>query len=137
MYIQVEHATKQYGSGEAAIYALSDASLSIEKSEICVILGPSGSGKSTLLNMLGGLDHLDKGHIYIEGSNISAYNRKQLTEYRRQKLGFVFQSYNLIPELNVLSLLEKINREYKTRSRWKRQRWRSPTSLTMTLCCSF
>jgi putative ABC transport system ATP-binding protein len=101
MYIQVEHATKQYGSGEAAIYALSDASLSIEKGEICVILGPSGSGKSTLLNMLGGLDHLDKGHIYIEGSDISAYNCKQLTEYRRQKLGFVFQSYNLIPELNV------------------------------------
>lgn len=101
MYIQVEHATKQYGSGEAAICALSDASLSIEKGEICVILGPSGSGKSTLLNMLGGLDHLDAGHIYIEGSDISVYNRKQLTKYRRQKLGFVFQSYNLIPELTI------------------------------------
>lgn len=101
MYIQVEHATKKYGVGGAAIYALSDACLTVEKGEVCVILGPSGSGKSTLLNMLGGLDGLDEGHIFIDGKDITALSRKELGEYRRLQLGFVFQSYNLIPELTV------------------------------------
>ena len=87
--------------GEAAIYALSDACLTVEKGEVCVILGPSGSGKSTLLNMLGGLDRLDEGHIFIEGKDITALSRKELGEYRRLQLGFVFQSYNLTTILQI------------------------------------
>lgn len=101
-HIDIKNISKKYGSGESEIAALSHVSLSIDKGQICVILGPSGSGKSTLLNMIGGLDHADDGSIEIDGEMITTYNRKKMTEFRRNKVGMVFQAYNLIPELNVV-----------------------------------
>ena len=101
MFIEVKDAKKRYGEGEAAVYALDGVDLSLEKGKICVILGPSGSGKSTLLNMRGGLDSLDSGEIEIDGQNITKLNKKALTSYRKQSVGFIFQFYNLIPDLTV------------------------------------
>ena len=99
--ITVQDAVKKYGSGENELYALNHVNLEIRKGDICVILGPSGSGKSTLMNMLGGLDSLDEGSIIVDGVDITKLFRKELVEYRRKKIGVVFQSYNLIAELNV------------------------------------
>lgn len=99
--ITVQNAVKKYGKGENELYALNHVDLNIGKGDICVILGPSGSGKSTLLNMLGGLDSLDEGTIVVDGVDITKLSRKELEEYRRKKIGVVFQSYNLIAELNV------------------------------------
>lgn len=99
--ITVQDAVKKYGSGENEIYALNHVNLNIPRGDICVILGPSGSGKSTLMNMLGGLDSLDEGSIIVDGEDITKLSRKELVEYRRKKIGVVFQSYNLIAELNV------------------------------------
>lgn len=101
MYLQMKDVVKKYGEGENTIYALDHASLGLEQGEICVILGPSGSGKSTLLNMLGGLDSADEGSIVVDGSTISSASKKELLEYRREKVGIVFQTYNLIGELTV------------------------------------
>ena len=101
MFVSLKNATKKYGEGESLVYALDHTSLEIEKGEICVILGPSGSGKSTMLNMLGGLDHLDEGEIIVGERNLSGYRSKKLTEYRKEDVGFVFQFYNLIPDLTV------------------------------------
>ena len=101
MYLQMKDVVKKYGEGENTIYALDHASLELEQGEICVILGPSGSGKSTLLNMLGGLDSADEGSIIVDGSTISSASKKELLEYRREKVGIVFQTYNLIGELTV------------------------------------
>ena len=101
MAVIVKDAVKQYGKGESRIYALDHASLEIQTGDVCVILGPSGSGKSTLLNMLGGLDHLDSGSVSVDGMEITGLSKKELVEYRRKKIGVVFQSYNLIAELTV------------------------------------
>ena len=101
-HITIRNISRRYGQGESAVKALDDVSLDISKGEVCVILGPSGSGKSTLLNMIGGLDRVDSGSITVDGLEITALNKKQLTDYRREKLGMVFQAYNLIPELNVI-----------------------------------
>lgn len=101
-HITIRNISRGYGQGESAVKALDDVSLDISKGEVCVILGPSGSGKSTLLNMIGGLDRVDSGSITVDGLEITALNKKQLTDYRREKLGMVFQAYNLIPELNVI-----------------------------------
>ena len=101
MSIIIRDAVKKYGSGESQVYALNHADLVLEEGEICVILGPSGSGKSTLLNMLGGLDQLDSGEIIVGGIDLTKLSRKELGEYRRKKIGVVFQAYNLIAELNV------------------------------------
>lgn len=101
MYIEIKDAVKQYGSKDNKVYALNHASLSIEKGEICVILGHSGSGKSTLLNMIGGLDSLDSGSIEVAGKNISSFSKNELALYRRNSVGVVFQFYNLIPDLTV------------------------------------
>ena len=101
MFIEIKNAKKHYGEGEALIKALDDVSLSLDEGKIYVILGPSGSGKSTLLNMIGGLDSLDSGNIVISGRNISDAGKKQLTDYRREDIGCVFQFYNLIPDLTV------------------------------------
>ena len=98
--ITVQNAVKKYGKGENELYALNHVDLNIGTGDICVILGPSGSGKSTLLNMLGGLDSLDEGNIIVDGVDITKLGRKELVEYRRKKIGVVFQSYNLIAELN-------------------------------------
>lgn len=109
MYITLKHAVKQYGQGETAVYALDDASFELEKGKICVILGPSGSGKSTLLNMLGGLDTLDAGELIVDGKTLTGLNKKKLTEYRKKDVGFVFQFYNLIPDLTVEENIEVVS----------------------------
>ena len=101
MSIVITDAVKKYGRGENEIYGLDHVSLKINKGEICVILGPSGSGKSTLLHMIGGLDSLDSGSIKVDETEITGLSKKELTEYRREKIGVVFQSYNLISELTV------------------------------------
>ena len=101
MFIEIKGAKKQYGTGEAAVFALDGVDFSLEKGKICVILGPSGSGKSTLLNMIGGLDSLDSGEITVDGQNITGLSKKALTAYRKQNVGFIFQFYNLIPDLTV------------------------------------
>ena len=106
MFIEVKNAVKQYGKGDAAVHALDGASFSMEKGEIGVILGASGSGKSTLMNMLGGIDTLDSGTIIVDGVEISGYRKKQLVEYRRETIGFVFQFYNLIPSLTARENIE-------------------------------
>lgn len=109
MFITLKNATKKYGEGESLVYALDNANIEIEKGEICVILGPSGSGKSTLLNMLGGLDHLDEGEIIVGDRNLSGYKNKMLTDYRKEDVGFVFQFYNLIPDLTVEENIEVVS----------------------------
>lgn len=101
MFIEIKGAKKQYGSGEAAVYALDCVDFSLEKGKSCVILGPSGSGKSTLLNMIGGLDSLDSGEITVDGQKITGLSKKALTAYRKKSVGFIFQFYNLIPDLTV------------------------------------
>ncbi len=101
MFIEVKGARKQYGTGEAAVYALDGIDFTLDEGKICVILGPSGSGKSTLLNMIGGLDSLDSGEISISGAKITGLSKKALTAYRKESVGFVFQFYNLIPDLTV------------------------------------
>ena len=101
-HISIKNITKKYGQNDSQIYALNDVSLDIEKGEVCVILGPSGSGKSTLLNMIGGLDTPDSGSIIVDGTDITKLDKKSLTDYRREKLGMIFQAYNLIAELSVI-----------------------------------
>ncbi|MBQ8950273.1 MAG: ABC transporter ATP-binding protein [Eubacterium sp.] len=101
MFIDLKGAKKYYGKGESEVRALDGASLELEEGGVYVILGPSGSGKSTLLNMLGGLDKMDDGVLSIDGVTVSKMNDKQLVEYRRSDVGFVFQFYNLIPDLTV------------------------------------
>lgn len=101
-HISVRNISKKYGQNDSQIYALNDVSVDIEKGEVCVILGPSGSGKSTLLNMIGGLDTPDSGSIIVDGTNITDLDKKSLTDYRREKLGMIFQAYNLIAELSVI-----------------------------------
>lgn len=109
MFIQLKDGRKQYGAGETAVFALDGANLSIEEGKIYVILGPSGSGKSTLLNMIGGLDSLDGGSLSVAGRNISQAGKKELTDYRREEVGFVFQFYNLIPDLTVEENIEVVS----------------------------
>ena len=101
MFIEIKNARKHYGEGDALVKALDDINLSLDEGKVYIILGPSGSGKSTLLNMVGGLDSLDDGEIIISGRNISRADKKSMTEYRREDIGFVFQFYNLIPDLTV------------------------------------
>lgn len=105
-FIRFEHVEKCYGSGDVAVRALRDASFTVEKGEICVIVGPSGAGKTTLLNILGGMDTLTSGRIFLNDREISALNKRQLAEYRRRDIGFVFQFYNLIPNLTALENVE-------------------------------
>lgn len=100
MIIEIKNAVKKYGtSKENMIYAMDHINLSVEKGELCVILGPSGSGKSTLLNMIGGIDTIDEGQVIVDGVELNKLNQKELTEYRRSKIGFIFQFFNLIPDL--------------------------------------
>ncbi len=97
---------KYYQTGEVRIAASDHMNFYIDKGEFCVIVGPSGSGKTTLLNMLGGMDQCDEGEIYMDGKQISSYTAKQLTEYRRYDIGFVFQFYNLVQNLTALENVE-------------------------------
>lgn len=108
MIISLKNAVKKYGSGEALVYALDHAELTLDEGEISVILGPSGSGKSTLLNMLGGLDTLDEGDLTVAGRKVSGLSREQRTDYRKQDVGFVFQFYNLISDLTVEENIEVV-----------------------------
>lgn len=101
MFIQLKNAVKRYGKGNAEVYALDHTSMSLQQGEICVILGPSGSGKSTLLNILGCLDTPDEGELTVAGRKIVGLTQDKRTEYRREDFGFVFQFYNLIPDLTV------------------------------------
>lgn len=96
-----EHLKKTYGTAERAVHALDDVSLRVEKGEFVAIVGTSGSGKSTLLHMLGGLDRPDAGRVCVDGQDIFALKDEALTIFRRRKIGFVFQAYNLVPVLNV------------------------------------
>lgn len=105
-FIKFENVKKQYKMGEVLINALNGADFEIQKGEICVILGPSGAGKTTLLNLLGGMDAVSSGKIIVDGENVAAYNKKRLTEYRRCDVGFVFQFYNLIPNLTAVENVE-------------------------------
>jgi putative ABC transport system ATP-binding protein len=99
--LEVKSISKTYGRGEAAVYALKDVSFSVPKGEFVAIVGESGSGKSTLLNMLGALDTPDSGKVLIDGKDIFSMKERQLTIFRRRNIGFIFQAFNLIPELTV------------------------------------
>ena len=101
MFLEISGIKKSYGSGESRVEVLKGINLEIEKGEICVLLGPSGSGKSTLLNIIGGIDQADEGYISINGEKTRDMNEKVLTMYRRKHLGYIFQQYNLIPNLTV------------------------------------
>ena len=106
MYIEGKNLVKKYGKGEATVYALDHTDFSMEKGEIVVILGPSGSGKSTLLNILGGLDKATAGELLVAGKNLEKMSVKELELYRRDRLGFIFQSYNLTPDLTARENIE-------------------------------
>ena len=101
-FVQFKNVKKVYQMGEVTIEALRDATFEINKGEICVIVGPSGAGKTTLLNILGGMDTLTSGEVWLDGEEISKYDQKQLTTYRRYAIGFVFQFYNLVQNLTAL-----------------------------------
>ena len=101
-YIEVKNICKSYTMGEVTIKAIENISFDIEKGELVVILGPSGAGKTTVLNILGGMDTADKGKIVIDGVDISKYKKRELTNYRRYDIGFVFQFYNLVGNLTAL-----------------------------------
>ncbi len=105
-YIEFNHVIKEYMAGETAIRALDDASFTVEKGELAVILGSSGAGKTTALNILGGMDVPTSGQILVDGNDITKYNHKQLVGYRRTDIGFVFQFYNLVPNLTALENVE-------------------------------
>lgn len=106
MFIEVKALKKSYGEKENSTVVLNKVSLQVEKGSICTILGPSGSGKSTLLNLIGGLEQADSGNVIIDGVNISELNSRDLSMFRRKYLGFVFQFYNLIPNLTVRENIE-------------------------------
>ncbi len=106
MFLEVHNLKKSFGSESNKVTVLQGIDFEIEKGEICVLLGPSGSGKSTLLNILGGIDTADDGYVSIQGSKTAEMTEKALTEYRRKHLGYVFQMYNLIPNLNVKENIE-------------------------------
>jgi putative ABC transport system ATP-binding protein len=105
-YIQLEQVQKQYKMGEVTIKAVDGVSFAIDKGDFAVVIGASGAGKTTVLNILGGMDTLDGGLIAVDGENISSYNRRQLTEYRRYEIGFVFQFYNLVQNLTARENIE-------------------------------
>lgn len=108
-FIEFRDVGKTYKMGEVSIHALHDASFEVEKGELVVIVGPSGAGKTTLLNILGGMDTLTKGTVTLDGREISGLNKRQLTAYRRNEVGFVFQFYNLIGNLTALENVELAN----------------------------
>lgn len=105
-YIEVKNCTKIYQMGDSTIYANKDISFSIEQGELVIILGTSGAGKSTLLNIISGMDTNTSGNVIIDGNDISQYNKRQLTTYRRKDVGFVFQFYNLVPNLTAKENVE-------------------------------
>lgn len=112
--VEFKDVCKTYGENESLVYALKDVSFTINKGEFVVVLGPSGAGKSTLLNLLGGMDDVTSGEIFIEGARIDDRNEKQLADYRAKNVGFVFQFYNLIPTLTVyenVALMKELKKD--------------------------
>ena len=105
-YVRVEHLSKRYGDGEARITVLDDVNTTVMRGEICVMLGPSGSGKSTFLNLIGGLEDADGGSITVGDCELTALKPGEVGEYRRRELGFVFQFYNLVPDLTIKENIE-------------------------------
>ena len=105
-FIELRNVKKTYNMGEVVIKAVDDVSFSIDKGEFVIILGASGAGKSTILNLLGGMDEVTAGEIYVDDKEISKYNKKMLTKYRREEIGFVFQFYNLVQNLNAKENVE-------------------------------
>ena len=105
-FVEFRNVRKVHQMGEVSIEALHDVNFTIEKGEICVIVGPSGAGKTTLLNILGGMDRLTSGHVLLEGTDISAFSKRELASYRRYDVGFVFQFYNLIQNLTAIENVE-------------------------------
>lgn len=106
MFLEISGIKKSFGEGEGRVEVLKGIDAQIEKGEICVLLGPSGSGKSTLLNIIGGIDSADSGYISINGEKTADMSEKALTQYRRKHLGYIFQMYNLIPNLNIKENVE-------------------------------
>lgn len=105
-FVEFQNVGKCYGTGAVAIHALSNVNFSIEQGEFCIIVGASGAGKTTILNILGGMDTLSEGRVFLDGQEISAMNKKELTTYRRYDVGFVFQFYNLVGNLTALENVE-------------------------------
>ena len=106
MFIEGKNLVKKYGKGEATVFALDHTEFGIEKGEIVVILGPSGSGKSTMLNVLSGIDYITRGKIYFQNERLDKFDEENLLNYRKENLGFIFQSYNLISNLTVKENIE-------------------------------
>lgn len=106
MFLEIQGLKKHFGEGDSRVEVLRGIDLSVEQGEFCVLLGPSGSGKSTLLNIIGGIDQADEGSITIQGERTADMNEKKLTTYRRKHLGYIFQMYNLIPNLTVRENVE-------------------------------
>lgn len=106
VFLEIKNIKKHFGEGESRVEVLKGIDIEIEKGEFCVLLGPSGSGKSTLLNIIGGIDAADEGYISINGEKTADMNEKALTLYRRKHLGYIFQMYNLIPNLNIKENVE-------------------------------
>ena len=105
-YVKLENVSKVYGTKEVKIVAVDEISFQIAKGEFVVIVGPSGAGKTTVLNILGGMDKASGGRVWVDGKNIARYSSRQLTAYRREDIGFVFQFYNLVPNLTALENVE-------------------------------
>ena len=105
-FVEFRNVRKEYSMGEIRIEALHDVNFSIERGEICVIVGPSGAGKTTLLNILGGMDRLSAGQVFLDGAEVSAFSKRELAAYRRYDVGFVFQFYNLIQNLTAIENVE-------------------------------
>ena len=105
-FVELKHITKVYKMGEVEIRAVDGIDFEIEKGELVVIVGPSGAGKTTVLNILGGMDTATSGKIIVDGADITRYNERQLTSYRRDDIGFVFQFYNLVPNLTAKENVE-------------------------------
>ena len=106
MYLKIDNIKKSYGTGDSRVDVLKGINCGVNRGEICVLLGPSGSGKSTLLNILGGIDKADSGSVTIGEDKIENFNDKQLSQYRRKHPGYIFQSYNLVPNLTVRENIE-------------------------------
>ncbi|MFR7750524.1 MAG: ABC transporter ATP-binding protein [Collinsella sp.] len=131
-YVQVKDLKKHYGDGDARLTVLNGINTSINRGEICVMLGPSGSGKSTFLNLIGGLEDADAGSILVDGCDLTALNAGDLGEYRRRELGFVFQFYNLVPDLTIKENIEVTRAPVKSRSTLTTcyARWASTSTAT-------